>query len=106
MMTTKLEPGTMVKLTERREGSSIKARSAPRSFNALLGEELDIVICDIPNETHALFINSQPDAFNAAMRKKGRGPYGFSPPANEFYLVLWEGRPVWVASSDTVVERL
>ena len=105
MMTTKLEPGTMVKLTERREGLSIKARKIPQSVNAFF-DVGDIVICDIPNDTHVLLINNQVDAFNAAIRKKGRGPYGFSPPANEFYLVLWEGRPVWVATSDTIIERL
>jgi len=90
---------------------SIKARRRPESFLSPRSARVegglndnDLFIASIPDDTMALYMSSQVDAFREAIRNRGPGPQGFRPNSVIFHLVLWDGRLVWVSSEDAVLQ--
>lgn len=96
-----LTSGTLCILWQKSDSVPIRARKAPVSVSNPRTQKVeDIVICNIPAGTRVLYMSSQADSFNNALRKKGTGPYGFTPAQLLHHLILWGDRPVWVSSGD------
>lgn len=92
-----------------RRGIPIWARRTPRTINMLTRDESigeGIKLCDIPAGDKALYMSSKRDVVKDLLAGRGPGPYGFRPGQVIFHLVLWNGRPVWVSSSDCELEEV
>lgn len=96
-----LKSGTLCTVWQKNEGISIRGRKLPQAISSPRGvRPEDIVVCTVPAGAQVLYMCSQADSFNAALRGKGKGPYGFTPVQLHYHFVLWEGRPIWLASGD------
>lgn len=104
MTPSKIKSGTMVVIRSLLD-RPIYARRRPESLRGPRSKALeDLVVTTIPEGSRALYMGAQEDTFNTALRTKGRGPYGYTPTNVYYYFVLWEGRPVWVSSSEADLE--
>jgi len=102
-----LKSGTLVTLHPSRDDRPIKARRVPEALRGPRNKVLErVLICDIPEGTTVLYMSSQNDAFNTALRAKGTGPFGYTPVQIIYHFVLWGDRPVWVSSEDTVLKPI
>lgn len=102
-----LKSGTLVTIFQARLDGTIYARRSPEKLAGSRGKTMnDIVITTIPNGSRALYMGTQKDAFNSALRAKGAGPFGYTPARLLYHFVLWEGRPVWVSSGDCALEEV
>lgn len=103
----KLKSGMMVVLHQTRMDGSITGRRSPGGHGQVFSKRQEnIIIHHIPHGSRALYMGTHADAFNAALRAKGRGPYGYTPVQVYYHFILWEGRPIWVSSSECSLEEL
>lgn len=111
MRSDKLKSGTLVTLNQTRLDGAIYARRVPEAIKgprsaknpttmANAAEAERVIITTIPNGAQVLYMSTQEDAFNSALRANGTGPYGYTPAHLYYHFVLWNDRPVWVSSAD------
>lgn len=106
MKQSNLRSGMMVVLRQTKMDGNITGRRSPGGHGQVFSKRQEnIVIHHIPNGSRALYMSTVEDAFNTALRAKGRGPYGYTPVQVLYHFILWEGRPIWVASSECTLEE-
>ncbi len=103
-------PGDMVVIVQKDSDHPIRARKQPNrlKFRAPVGDlqkEDTNVICEVPNESHGLYISGIRDTLKDALDGRSPGPFGYRPGEVIFHLVLWGERPVWISSADASVVK-
>ncbi len=103
-------PGDMVTIVQRNENGLVWARKQPNrmKFRPSVADariEDANIICQVPNESKALYISSKRDTLKDALDGRSPGPFGYRPGEIVFHLVLWGERPVWISSADASVVK-
>ena len=99
-----LTPGMMVRLRSRTKAFMVWARTRPESLTSrtfgsdqeeLAERKARLVMGNIDDETICLYVSTYVDTFKSLI--DGR--------KIEYYMVIWGGKPVWVSSTECLLER-
>ena len=99
-----LKPGDMVVLKQHTV-NPIKARRAAKFVDRSRGED-DVIICEIPNDSFALYIDMTQVPGRHQVSARAGALEHFIAQGTTFYRVLWNGMAVWISGENTGLKKV